>query len=186
LRRKRCGKTAAPRCILRYACNAVAAVRALCTKVRLRRIGLHKLLSRQSALLTCITYLFTSLGPLRRRKTSQFAVFATLQGTLRAQLLRCIELPLPLRLQICPGLCIRYVRPCLRGRRQLTLAFCAKLLSLRVPFSLSMSLLLLNATVDHCRGPLALGRRDVGPSGVRRGRPGKTWRRCRRPCHLRP
>jgi len=56
LPRERCGKSAAPRRILRYACNAVAAVRALGTRIwlRLLGIGLHKLLTGQRALLTCI------------------------------------------------------------------------------------------------------------------------------------
>ena len=118
----------------------------------LRRIGLHKLLPVQCALLTCIPYLFPALGSLCRRKTPQLAVFATLQGALSPQLLPRIELLLPLRLQIglglrvrhvCPGLRVRHVWLCLRGRRELTLAFCTQLLSLDVPLLLNVPLLLL-------------------------------------------
>jgi hypothetical protein len=89
----------APPCgILRNTCDAVAAVRALCAHVLLRRIGLHKLLAGQRALLTCIPYLLTSLCSLSCRKTPQLAVFATLQGAFSPQLLPRVELLLPLRL----------------------------------------------------------------------------------------
>jgi hypothetical protein len=109
-------KPATPRRILGYARNAVTPVRTLRAHVLLRRIGLHKLLSRQGALLTDIPYLFPALGSLCCRKTPQLAVFATLQGALSPQLLPCIELLLPLRLQSCLRLCIRHVCPGLRVR----------------------------------------------------------------------
>jgi hypothetical protein len=66
---------------------------------------LDKLLSGQSALLTCITDLLAPLRPLRRRKTLKLAVFATLQGAFSALLLARIELVLTLRLQA--GLSLR-------------------------------------------------------------------------------
>ena len=72
------GKPATPRRILGYARNVVTSVRTLRAHVRLRRIGLHKLLPVQCALLTCISYLLPSLGSLRRRKPPQLAVFTTL------------------------------------------------------------------------------------------------------------
>ena len=101
LRGERRSKPATPRRILGYARNAVTPVRTLRAPVLLRRIGLHKLLSRRGALLTDILYLFPALGSLCCRKTPQLAVFATLQGALSPQLLPCIELLLPLRPQIC-------------------------------------------------------------------------------------
>lgn len=196
LRGKGRSKPAAPRRILRYACDAVAAVRALRTNIRLRRIGLHKLLPRQSALLTCVPYLFTPLRSLRWRKMPQLTVLSTLQGSLSTQLLRCIEFLLPLRLQICrslcirhgsPGLCVRHVRFCLHGRRPLALAFCAQLLPLKVPLLLlNVTLLLLNAAVDRCRCLLSLRRRNVWPRNVRwRRRAGDVRRRHLRPLDLR-
>jgi hypothetical protein len=84
--------------------DVVASVRTLFAHVRLRSVGLHKLLPGQSALLTCILYLFPSLRSLCRRKASQLAVFTTLQGAFSTQLLLCIELLLPLRLHVCLGL----------------------------------------------------------------------------------
>src|SRR5215467_13706207 len=80
LRRERRGKSAAARRIRSHARDIVAPIRTLCSDVRLRGIGLHKLLSPQGALLTCIVYLFTSLRALRCRKSPQFAIFTTLQG----------------------------------------------------------------------------------------------------------
>lgn len=198
LRCKWCGKPAAPRRIIGYALNAITPVCALCTNARLRRIGLHKLLSRQRALLTCVPYLFPALCPLRCRNTPQLAVFTTLQGAFSPQLLPCIELLLPLRLQICLGLRVRHVCPglrarrillCLRGRRELTLAFCTQLLSLDVALLLNMPLLLLNVAVDHSRRLVALRGRKIWPRPVRRRRARDV--RCRhlrglRSCNLRP
>ena len=188
LRCERCSKPATPRRILGYARNAVTAVRTLCTHIRLRRIGLHKLLSRQCALLTCTLYLFPALGSLRCRKTPQLAVFATLQGAFSPQLLPRIELLLPLRLQIGLGLRVRHVWLCLRGRRELTLAFCTQLLSLDVPLLLNVPLLLLNIAVDHRRRLMALRGRKIWPRPVRRRRARDV--RCRhlrglRSCNLR-
>ena len=181
LRCKWCGKPATPRRILGYARSTITAVRTLRTRIRLRlrRIRLHKLLPIQCALLTCAPYLFPALCSLRCRNTPQLAVFAALQGAFSPQLLPCIELLLPLRLQIGPGLRVRHVCPglrarrillCLRGRRELTLAFCTQLLSLDVALLLNMPLLLLNVAVDHRRRLMTLGRRKIWP------RPG---RRCR-------
>ena len=176
---ERCGKTTTARRILGYALSAVTPVRALRTNVRLRRIGLHKLLPVQCTLLTRILYLLPALGSLCRRKTPQLAVFTTLQGVFSPQLLTRIELLLLLRLQIglglgvrhvCLGLCIRHVCLglrvrhvwlCLRGRRELTLAFCTQLLSLNVPLLLDVPLLLLNIAIDHRRRLLALGRGKI-------------------------
>jgi hypothetical protein len=198
-------KPATPRRILGYARNAVTPVCTLRAHVLLRRIWLHKLLSRQGALLTDIPYLFPALGSLCCRKTPQLAVFATLQNALSPQLLPCIELLLPLRLQICLRLRIRHVcsglrvRPVwlclcgLRGRRELTLPFCTQLLSLDVPLLLNLALrsldvplllnvalLLLNIAVDHCRCLMALRSRKIWP-----GRVGRRARDVRRR-HLRP
>jgi len=164
------GKPATPRRILGYARSTITAGRALCAHVLLRRIGLHKLLPIRCALLTGILNLFPPLGSLRGRKTSQLTVFATLQGAFSPQLLPRIELLLPLRLQICLGLCVRPVWPCLRGRRELTLALGTQLLSLNVPLLPNVPLLLLNVAVDHRRRLMTLGRRKIWP------RPG---RRCR-------
>jgi hypothetical protein len=176
---ERCSKPAAPRRILGYARNAVTPVRTLRAYVLLRRIGLHKLLSRQRALLTDIPYLFPALGSLCCRKTPQLAVFATLQGALSPQLLPCIELLLPLRLQIglglgvrhvCLRLYIRHVWLCLRARRELTLAFCTQLLSLDVPLLLNVTLLLLNIAIDHRRRLMALRGRKIWPLRLGRHR----------------
>ena len=182
------GKPATPRRIIGYALNAVTPVCALCANIRLRRIGLHKLLSRQRALLTCAPYLFPALCSLRCRNTPQLAVFTTLQGAFSPQLLPCIELLLPLRLQICLGLRVRHVWLCLRGRRELTLAFCTQLLSLDVPLLLNVPLLLLNVAVDHSRRLVALRGRKIWPRPVRRRRARDV--RCRhlrglRSCNLR-
>jgi hypothetical protein len=112
--------------------------------------------------------------------------------------LPCIELLLPLRLQIGPGLRVRHVCPglrarrillCLRGRRELTLAFCTQLLSLDVALLLNMPLLLLNVAVDHRRRLVALRGRKIWPRPVRRRRARDV--RCRhlrglRSCNLRP
>src|SRR5262245_56148086 len=131
LRCERRGKSAPARRVRSHSRDIVTSIRALCTYVRLRSIGLHKLLPGQSALLTCIPYLFTSLRALCCRKTPQFAVFTALQGAFSTQLLPCIELLLSLRLQTCPGLrirhiclglCVRHVWP-RRCGRLLTLAF---------------------------------------------------------------
>src|SRR4029079_19156372 len=97
------GKPAAPRRILGYPRRTITAVHALCARVPLRRIGLHKLLAGQCALLTGIPYFFTSLPSTRRRKSLQLAISAALQGAFSSQLLPRIELLLPLRLQICLG-----------------------------------------------------------------------------------
>ena len=200
LRCKWCGKPATPRRILGYARSTITAVRTLRTRIRLRlrRIRLHKLLPIQCALLTGIPNLVPPLGFLRCRNTPQRAVFTTLQGAFSPQLLPCIELLLPLRLQIGPGLRVRHVCPglrarrillCLRGRRELTLAFCTQLLSLDVALLLNMPLLLLNVAVDHRRRLVALRGRKIWPRPVRRRRARDV--RCRhlrglRSCNLRP
>ena len=181
LRCKWCGKPATPRRILGYARSTITAVRTLRTRIRLRlrRIRLHKLLPIQCALLTGIPNLVPPLGFLRCRNTPQRAVFTTLQGAFSPQLLPCIELLLPLRLQIGPGLRVRHVclglrarriLLCLRGRRELTLAFCTQLLSLDVALLLNMPLLLLNVAVDHRRRLVALRGRKIWPRPVRRRR----------------
>jgi len=181
LRCKWCGKPATPRRILGYARSTITAVRTLRTRIRLRlrRIRLHKLLPIQCALLTGIPNLVPPLGFLRCRNTPQRAVFTTLQGAFSPQLLPCIELLLPLRLQIGPGLRVRHVCPglrarrillCLRGRRELTLAFCTQLLSLDVALLLNMPMLLLNVAVDHRRRLVALRGRKIWPRPVRRRR----------------
>jgi len=88
-------------------------------------------LSRQSALLTCTTNLIASLGPLRRRKTSQLAIFATLQGSFGPLLLARIELLLTLRLQVvCASLRVRQIRLCLCRWRLLALTRGTQLLLL--------------------------------------------------------
>ena len=193
------GKPATPRRILGYARSTITAVRTLRTRIRLRlrRIGLHKLLPIQCALLTGIPNLVPPLGSLRGRNTPQLAVFAALQGAFSPQLLPRIELLLPLRLQIGLGLRVRRVCPrlrarrillCLRGRRELTLAFCTQLLSLDVALLLNMPLLLLNVAVDHSRRLVALRGRKIWPRPVRRRRARDV--RCRhlrglRSCNLR-
>jgi len=181
-------KPATPRRILGYARNAVAPVCTLRAHVLLSRIGLHELLSRQGALLTDILYLFPTLGSLCCRKTPQLAVFATLQGALSPQLLPCIELLLPLRLQIClrlrirhvcpglrvrhvwPGLRVRHVWLCLRGRRALTLAFCTQFLLPDMPLLLNVALLLLNIAIDRRRRLVALRGRKIWPLRLGRHR----------------
>ena len=200
LRCEWCREPATPRRILGYARSTITAVRTLRTRIRLRlrRIRLHKLLPIQCALLTGIPNLVPPLGFLRCRNTPQLAVFTTLQGAFSPQLLPCIELLLPLRLQIGPGLRVRHVclglrarriLLCLRGRRELTLAFCTQLLSLDVALLLNMPLLLLNVAVDHRRRLVALRGRKIWPRPVRRRRARDV--RCRhlrglRSCDLRP
>lgn len=180
----------APPCgILGYPRSTITAVRALCAHVLLRRIWLHKLLAGQCALLTSIPYFFTSLRSLRRRKALQLAIFTALQGAFSSQLLPRIELLLTSRLQVRLNLRTRCVRPCLRGRVRLTLAFSTQLLSLDVPLLLNVPLLLLNIAIDHRRCLLALGRRKIWPRPGWRGRACDV--RCRhlrglRSCNLRP
>ena len=181
LRCKWCGKPATPRRILGYARSTITAVRTLRTRIRLRlrRIRLHKLLPIQCALLTGIPNLVPPLGFLRCRNTPQLAVFTTLQGAFSPQLLPCIELLLPLRLQIClrlrirhvcPGLRVRHVWLCLRGRRALTLAFCTQLPSPDMPLLLNVALLLLNIAIDRRRRLVALRGRKIWPLRLGRHR----------------
>jgi hypothetical protein len=153
---ERRSEPAAARRIRRHAGNVVAPVCALRTKVRLGCIGLHKLLSRQGALLTGIPYFLTPLRALGCRKAPQFTVFATLQGAFSPQLLPRVKLLLALRLQICLRLCARPSCPGLCVRRELTLAFCTQLLSLNVSVLLNVPLLLLNIAVNHRRRLVAL------------------------------
>jgi hypothetical protein len=192
------GKASAPCRILRYTCNAITAVCALFAHIPLWRIGLHKLLSRQSALLTRIMNLLAPLGPLCRRETSQLAVLATLQGAFGALLLARIELLLALRLQVVGlSLPVRRIGLCLRRRSRLALsrrtqlllllllACGTQLLSLNVRRLLNMPLLLLNVTIDHRRRLMALRRRKIWPRNVRCRWTRDMWCRHLRPCDLR-
>jgi hypothetical protein len=132
----------------------------------LRRIGLHELLPGQRTLLTGIPDFFPPLGSLRRRKTPQLAIFATLQGAFSPQLLARVDLLLPLRPQVGLSLRAGHVGLRLRGWCPLALPFCAQLLPLNVPLLLDLPLLLLDAPVDHRRCLMALGRRKIWPRDI--------------------